>query len=368
MHRRIMITLLLSVLLLSSKAYAYTYEQESFVDSYELQSALPSDAADIMEDESIIGGTDSERVANKLIQWIKENFLDIFRQAVLNSALLVLVAVLCAIGSSFIKTDGLGDVDYISLVGIVAVASLSFGGMRSFSRDMTEAIEGMEDFSKILLPAMAAAGSVSGNVAGFSVRYAVSTLFITLMITGVKTVILPLAYGYMASSIASSAFGGEGLKGAASLIKWAAVNILTVTTLIFTLYISISGAVSGTVDATATRLTKTVLSTTLPVVGGILSDAAQTVLLGAATIKNAIGVYGLFAVMAICLAPFLRLGVNYLIYKGASMLALTLSQGPVGKTIGAIGTSIGILLGSCGACAMMLFFSILSAIKAVGAV
>jgi len=253
-------------------------------------------------------------------------------------------------------------------VGIISVAALSFGGVKSFAGEAAQTAEEISDFSKMLLPAITAASAASGSAASFSAKYAVTTMFMSMMISVIKAIILPVVYGYMASSIASAAFGGEGLKGAASLMKWAAVNILTLTVLVFTVYITISGAVAGTADATATRLTKTVLSTTLPIIGGIISDAAQTVLVGAATLKNAIGIYGLFAVLSICIVPFLRLGVNYLIYKGASMVASSVASGPIGKVIGSIGTAIGILLGACGACGLMLFFCIISAIKAVGVI
>ena len=339
--------------------------QSEAINTDAVEDSLGGTAADIMEGESIKSGVDINRLLGKLASAAKEKLSSIVKESVVSASLLVLAAMLCSVASSFIKTGGLGDVDYITLVGIAAVSSLSFGGVRSFVSEATLMADEIGDFSKMLLPALTAAASASGNISSATAKYAVITMFLSLMISVIRTVILPLVYAYMAASIASAAFGGDGLSGASSLMKWAATNVLIVLVLAFTVYITISGVVTGTADAAATRLTKTVLSTALPVVGGIISDAAQTVLTGASVLKNSIGIYGLFAVLAICLVPFLRLGVNYVIYKGAALLASAVSDKAIGKAISSIGTAIGIILGASGSCAMMLFFSIISVIKAV---
>lgn len=49
--------------------------------------------------------------------------------------------------------------------------------------------------------------------------------------------------------------------------------------------------------------------------GGIISDAAETVLAGAGMLKNTVGVFGMLAILAACAYPFLQLGVQYLLYK-----------------------------------------------------
>lgn len=64
------------------------------------------------------------------------------------------------------------------------------------------------------------------------------------------------------------------------------------------------------------KAAKFTMSSLVPVVGGILSDAAETVLAGAGILKNAVGVFGMLAVLAMCVVPFLQLGIHYLAYKG----------------------------------------------------
>ena len=46
-------------------------------------------------------------------------------------------------------------------------------------------------------------------------------------------------------------------------------------------YLTASGAIAGSADAAAVKAAKMTISRAIPVVGGILSDAAETVLAGA---------------------------------------------------------------------------------------
>ena len=97
----------------------------------------------------------------------------------------------------------------------------------------------------------------------------------------------------------------------------------------FTLYLTLTGAVSGAADQAAVRAAKAVLSGTVPVVGGILSDAAETLLAGAGVLRGGIGIFGTLGVLAICAYPFLHLGIQYLLYRGAGFLAEAAGGGPL---------------------------------------
>ena len=101
------------------------------------------------------------------------------------------------------------------------------------------------------------------------------------------------------------------------------------------------------------------------VVGGILSDAAETVLVGASVLRNTVGVFGMLTVLGICLVPFLQLGIHYLAYKLTAALTGTVSAGRVTGLIDSIGGAFGLVLGMTGACALLMLVSIVSAISVV---
>ena len=101
----------------------------------------------------------------------------------------------------------------------------------------------------------------------------------------------------------------------------------------------------------------------VPVVGGILSDAAETVLAGAGVLKNAVGVFGMLTILSICLVPFLQLGIHYLTYKLTGALAATVADGRVAGLIDQIGSAFGLVLGMTGASALLLLVSMVSAVS-----
>ena len=133
----------------------------------------------------------------------------------------------------------------------------------------------------------------------------------------------------------------------------------------FTAWLGITGAVSGAADAVTSRAAKTAISAALPVVGGVISDAASTVVAGAGLLKSAVGAFGLIAAASVCLVPFLTLGLRYLCYKAAAALAAAFADRRVSGLINELGGVFGMVLGVVGAAALMLFISIISVTKAV---
>ena len=73
----------------------------------------------------------------------------------------------------------------------------------------------------------------------------------------------------------------------------------------------------------------------------------------------------MLVVQAICLTPFLRLALQYLVYKATAALCATVAQPRLSQLIDAIGGAFGLVLGMTGAAALVLLVSLVSAIMAV---
>ena len=136
--------------------------------------------------------------------------------------------------------------------------------------------------------------------------------------------------------------------------------------LAFVGYLTASGAIAGSVDAAAVKTAKLAISRAIPVVGGILADASETVLAGAGVLRGTVGAAGMLVVLAICLTPFLHLGLHYLVYKAAAALCALIAQPRLSGLIDALGGAFGMVLGMTGAGALILLVSVASALAAVG--
>ena len=163
--------------------------------------------------------------------------------------------------------------------------------------------------------------------------------------------------------VRSLSMGQESLAEAIrKAVSWALGGSLAA----FTLYLTLTGAVSGAADQAAVRAAKAVLSGTVPVVGGILSDAAETLLAGAGVLRGGIGIFGTLGVLAICAYPFLHLGIQYLLYRGAGFLAEAAGGGPLPKLIGGLGSAFALVLGMTASCAAVIIVAIAAAMGAAG--
>lgn len=147
---------------------------------------------------------------------------------------------------------------------------------------------------------------------------------------------------------------------------WLISKSLRVVLFVFTGYLTVTGVISGSADAAAVRATKAAVSGMVPVVGSILSDASETLLASASALKSSMGVFGMLAVLAICLTPFLKIGAQYLLLKGTAAVSGTIGMPQQVKLVKHAATAMGYLLAMTGACALMLLISVVCFLKVVG--
>ena len=264
-----------------------------------------------------------------------------------------------------VRPEEEGGIQAVAIAGVLAITALTMTDMAVMIGLGRDTLGRMEGFSSVLLPVMAVLTAATGNVTSAAVHQGATVLFSQLLITAMDRLLVPLVYAYVAVSCAHAAVGNPGLSKVAGLLKGAATSILTALLLAFVGYLTASGAVAGSVDAAAVKTAKMAISRAIPVVGGILADASESVLAGAGALKGTVGAAGLVVVLAICATPFLRLAIQYLVYRGAAALCATIAQPKLSGLIDAIGTAFGLVLGMTGAGALVLLISLVSAVRAV---
>lgn len=306
-------------------------------------------------------GEDLERGLSNLFQDAWANLGDLLRRSAVIAGKLLAIAALCALARGA-GEDNLQAVEITGALAITALTVSDMGAMIGLGRDT---IGKMNVFSDVLLPVMAVLTAATGQATGAAVRQGATMLFVQLLLSLVDGVLIPLIYAYMAVCCAQAAVGNPGLGKIAALLKGAAQSLLTGVLLAFVGYLTASGAIAGTADAAAIKAAKLAMGRMIPVVGGILADAAESVLAGAGILKGTVGAAGLLVVLAICITPFLRLGLHYLTYKVAAALTATIASPRLSQLVDSIGSAFGLVLGMTGACALLLLFSLVSAVTAV---
>lgn len=253
-----------------------------------------------------------------------------------------------------------------NLTGTAAIAATLLLSVNSMIPLADNTIRDMCDYGKLLLPVMTSAMAAQGAGATSAALYAGTALFIGWISDLVSRILVPGVYLFLALSIASAAVGESVLKEIAGLLKWAASWCLKTVLTVFMTYMSITGVIGGSADGAAVKAMKAAVSTAVPVVGGILSNAAESVLAGAGLMKSAAGIYGIFAVLAIFLEPFLRIGSHYLMLKITGSVCSVFGCSELSDLIGDFSAGMGLLLAMTASVCVLLLFSTICFMKGVG--
>jgi len=282
---------------------------------------------------------------------------EVLRERVRDAAAILLVVTLCG------AVESLGAKPYVTMAGALSVTALTAGS--SLIGLGAETVGQLSTFSKALLPTLAAATAASGAVTTAAVQQVTTVFCVDLLMNLIDGLLMPLVYLYIGALTAAGCLTDGRLGAIAQGLKKAVVWTLSTALLAFTVYLSVVRVVSGTVDGTTVKVAKTAISGVVPVVGGIIAEASETVLLGAGMLRGTVGVFGMLGILAACAYPFLQLGVQYLLYKTSAFLAGALGAPGLCKLIDGLGGAFGLVLGMTGSCALLLFISILSAMSAV---
>lgn len=321
---------------------------------------LPSEAQDLLED---IDPHSHDFVSSVLSIFMNAlgKSTNALRQGLRTSGILLVITLLCSICSS------IGNQKSVSiLVGVLGVFAATLGSFHSMVRLSQDTITELTDYSALLLPIMASAMAISGNPITAGGIQALTALFATLFMRVITKLLIPGVYLYLALAAGENALQNSLLGELREFIAWLIEKVLRILMYVFTVFLSLTGVISGAADAVAVKTTKAAVSGMVPVVGSILSDASETLLTGAATVKNSIGILGMLAVIGMTLLPFLRVGIQYLIMKVTAACSGAVALKEHTSMLKHISTAMGMLLAMTGTCGALLLISGVCYLKVSG--
>lgn len=232
----------------------------------------------------------------------------------------------------------------IELAGVTAVAALLLEPSRSLIELGVDTVQDLQSYGKLLLPVMASSLAAQGGVTSSTALYVGTAVLDAVLSAAVTSVMVPMVWMFLALAISHAAVGEPLLGKFRDLLRWAMEWALKLTLYVFTGYMAVTGVVSGTADAAAGKAARIAVSGAVPVVGGILSDATDAVLLAASTLGSGAGIWGILTVLAIFCAPSLRIGVQYLLLKATAAIGETLGGLRCAALISDFAAAMGLLM------------------------
>ena len=333
----------------------------------EITDAMPDSAKELLEDTDKVENFTSlgdglsglwERTCKLLAVTVQDS---------LGGVVLIMSAILlCSLAEDCFGAAGGGRMlDPVPLVGTMVILLAVGSNMKSLMGLGAQTIEELDIFSKALLPTLSAAAAAGGCAVSASVRQVATVFFSNLLISLIRSLLLPLVWVFVALSAADAILPAGRLSGIAQGLHKAATWLLSGSLLLFTGYLSLSGAFASSADSLTLRMARSAIGTAIPVVGGIISDAADTILAGAGVLRQSVGIVGTLTILATCILPLLKLGVQYLLLKLSAFFAAAVAPEPLVKLLHALSSAFGLVLGMTGATAAMLLISVASSVKVV---
>ena len=300
-----------------------------------------------------------------LIYIIKTAFMKL-KPEFADASKIVLSVIIVVLLISILQTITEFSQNTIQLTGSVIIGILLLSPINALVHLGSDTILELTNYSKLLLPVMTSAMAAQGGITSSSAIYIGTVVFNALLTTVISKIMIPALYIFLCICIANSAIQNDTLNRIKTFIKWAITWALKIVLYVFTGYISITGVVSGAVDASALKATKLTISGVVPVIGNILSDASETILISSSVIKNSAGLYGIFAVIAVCIGPFLHISLQYILLKIAGGVCGIFGYKPLCSLVDGFSTGMGFVLAMTGSVCIMLLISLVCFLRGIG--
>lgn len=335
--------LLLTVLLLLSGsvgASEITREQAEVFGVEQVEQGLPEAAREALQNQDATQPQDFVQGASRVFSGALSGSIGGVKAAAGLMLRILMIVVCCCLVENGRDNRRAQAAAWAGALAVTACCITDLKGMIGLG---TSTMDEISSFSSLLLPVMASAAAAAGSVTRAGVLGAVAAVFSDLLIRCTSRVLIPATYGYLALAVVDAAMQENRLKKLQDLLAWAIRFGLKGLMYLYTGFLGLTGVLTGSADAAALKAAKATLSGVVPVVGGIISDAADSVLAGAELLKSAVGTFGMLAVLAVFLTPFLRMGLQFLAFKLTAALSGILGS-RLGGLLDAMSQAMGFLL------------------------
>lgn len=295
--------------------------------------------------------------------YILKSAVSMLRPELANASELCLLLITSVLLLSIVNSLSSGISGPTRMAGAVLIGVLLLDSVDTLIHLGADTVIQLSQYGKLLLPVMTAAVAAQGGTTSSTALFTGTVFFDSLLTTLITKFVVPGVYIYLCLGIAECAASHEMLKKIRDFTKWLMIWCLKIILYVFTGYMSITGVISGSVDASVLKATKLTLSGVVPVVGGILSDASETILLSAGFMKNSAGLYGIFALLAVCVSPFLQIGCQYLLLKISCAVCNVFGYKPAVELINTFSTGMRIVLAMTGTVCLLLLISLVCFMK-----
>ena len=358
--------LLLKILLIAAAAVllcgsASAEGYESYGDS--LADALPPEASQILEDSGITPDNNGAAALSidGVLNFLKEQILDRAVRPLRLLAALAGIVLLCALSRSYADTAGQagGMSGVFSAVGVLAGAGMTSAAISGALSDTLNVLQAASEFMLVFVPVFAGIIAAMGKAAAASAANTVTLGAAQLFSQLAVNFLVPVCGTVMGLSVTGAIHPELNISKLGELIKKWAVWGLSLLMTVFMSILSAQTFVKNSADSVLIRTAKFAVSNGVPIVGGTISDAVNTVHASLSLLHSSIGTYGIVAALAIILPTLITVVCYRMALSAAEALSDVFGVSELSALFRASGSVMAIIM------AVIFCFLLLNTISAV---
>ncbi len=266
---------------------------------------------------AISGNLDNTKIFKYIVELLGENFKDAISMIAGVIVIIIIHSILKTISENLGNESVSKIAYYIQYVLIVTLVMSNFSNIIS---DIKVSISDLTSFSNTLIPLLTTLMIATGNAVTSHMIEPILLLVITFIGNFITNILIPIILVSTALGIISKISEQTQVDKLSKFLKKGSVWILTTILTLFMSLATLEGGITSGLDGMTLKAGKSLVSNAIPVVGGILGDAIDTVLGYSNIIKNAVGVVGIFVILCICMKPILSLtSLTIVYYLGAAL-------------------------------------------------
>ncbi|MBQ3057348.1 MAG: hypothetical protein IJD00_00160 [Clostridia bacterium] len=233
----------------------------------------------------------------------------------------------------------------VTFATVLAVCAALLSPVYSAITASTEALRGCATFMTAFVPLFAGVVAASGRTLTSASMSGVLLLAANLVTFIANFAVVPLTCGHLSLSIASSVSPLLQNTNLASGVKKLSLWIMGLISTVFVGILSIQTVINGAADSLSLRTAKFIVGSSVPVAGGVLSEALATVTASLSLLRSSVGIWGVL----ICALTFLPIIIELLMWRLAllmlSFFSDTFCVGKISMLLKSVDSVMSVLVG-----------------------
>lgn len=219
-------------------------------------------------------------------------------------------------------------------------------------------IDSMVSFMQSLLPTLMALLVSVGGFASSAVFQPIIFVSISFIATIIKNVIVPFLYFSVVLAILDNISDKVHISKLSSLFKQVSIALLGILMTVFIGIITIQGVASSSLDGVTAQTAKFALDSFVPVIGGFLSNAFDTVISCSMLIKNGVSIAALVIIVILCSIPLIKMLSIIIIYKISCALIQPVIDNEIVQCLNEMGNTLFLMFACLTGVGIMFFIAI----------